>query len=322
MRFVHRPAAPGVTGLLEPQAQQFLSDLASIDEPPLEALTPPEAREYIRRTRAAFAVAGEAVARVEDRKILGPAGPLPIRIYTPRGEAPLGVLVYFHGGGWVLGDLEMVDALARALANRAGCVVVSVDYRLAPEHPFPAAFDDAYAATLWTAAHAAELGADAQRIAVGGDSAGGNLAAAVALAARDRDGPHLVSQLLIYPVADRDFSRPSFVAFSDGYFLTTAAMKWFWGHYLRDAADAENPYAAPLRAASLRDLPPATVVIAGYDPLRDEGEAYARRLHDDGVDVTVRHYPGMLHGFFVIGAFDRAAEAIADCAASLRAAFT
>ncbi len=308
--------------MLEPQAQQFLSDLASIDEPPLESLTPREARAYIRRARAAFAVAGEAVARVEDRAIPGPAGPLPIRIYTPRGEAPFGVLVYFHGGGWVLGDLDMVDALARALANRAGCIVVSVDYRLAPEHPFPAAFDDAYAATCWTVEHAAELGGDAQRIAVGGDSAGGNLAAAVTLAARDLGGPRLVSQLLIYPVTDQDFTRPSFAAFADGYFLTTAAMKWFWGQYLRDAADAGNPYAAPLRAASLRELPPATVVVAGYDPLRDEGEAYARRLHDDGVHVTVRRYPGMVHGFLVIGAFDRAAEAIADCAVSLRAAFT
>jgi acetyl esterase len=221
----------------------------------------------------------------------------------------------------VLGDLDMVDGLARALANGSGCIVVSAAYRLAPEAPFPAPFDDAYAATRWVAANAASIGGDPARIAVGGDSAGGNLAAAVCLAARDRQGPEICAQLLIYPAIEPNFERPSCVAFGDGYFLTTAMMKWFWGHYLGAAEDAANPYAAPLRASSLSGLPPAIVVIAGYDPLRDEGMAYAERLCREGNDARVLSYAGMLHGFMVIGAFDRAAEAIADCGAALRTAF-
>jgi acetyl esterase len=215
----------------------------------------------------------------------------------------------------------MVDGLARAIANGAGCVVVSVDYRLAPEHRFPVPFDDAFAATTWVTANAASFGGDSARVAVGGDSAGGNLAAAVCLAARDRGGPRLAGQLLIYPVVERNFERPSFGTYGDGYFLTAAAMKWFWNHYLTDPEDAANPYAAPLRATTLVDLPPATVVIAGYDPLADEGSAYADRLRADGNRVEVLRYEGMLHGFLVIGAFDRATQAIADMCRALRGAF-
>ena len=307
--------------MLDPQAERFLAELAALGEPPIESLSATQARESRERLRAVAPAEGPPVAQIVDRQIPGPHGPISIRIYLPHAEPPLGTLVYFHGGGWVLGDIEMVDIFARALAKRAGCIVISVDYRLAPEYPFPAPFDDAYAATQWAADHAAEFGGDARRIAVGGDSAGGNLAAAVALAARDRSGPHLVKQLLLYPVIDRDFSRPSYRNFGDGYFLTTAAMKWFWQHYVPDPAHSQHPYAAPLHAPSLLGLPPALVVLAAFDPLRDEGEAYARRLRESGVDVDEREFAGMLHGFLTIGAFDRAIEATDVCAAALRAAF-
>lgn len=307
--------------MLEIQARQFLDDYAALGEPPIETLEPAEVRASLLRMRAAGGPPVEPVAAVSDRTIPGPHGAIPVRIYTPAGAAPFGVLVFFHGGGWVLGDLESVDGLVRALVNRAGCIVVSVDYRLAPEHPFPLPFDDAYAATSWVAENAAAFGGDPRRVAVGGDSAGGNLAAATALAARDRNGPPIVHQLLIYPVTDCDFTRPSYAELADGYFLTTAGMRWFWGHYLREAADARDPYAAPLRAPRLHGLPSATIVIAGYDPLRDEGEAYGLRLRDEGVPVEMQRYPGMLHGFLTVGAFDRAAEAIAACANALRVAF-
>ncbi len=307
--------------MLEPQAQRFLDELAALGEPPIETLTPQEARASDKRTGAVEPVSGPDVERIENRTIAGPHGPIPLRIYVPvAGSGDLGVLVYFHGGGWVVGDLEAVDALARTLANRSGCIVVSVDYRLAPEHRFPVPFDDAYAATAWVAGHAADIGADPSRVAVGGDSAGGNLAAAVTLAARDRGGPRLVGQVLIYPVTDRDFSQPSYAAFGDGYFLTTRAMQWFWQHYVSED-EATNSYASPLRAAHLRDLPPAVVIIAGYDPLRDEGEAYARRLQADGVAVDLHVYAGMLHGFCTLGGFDRASDAIEVMAHALRTAF-
>lgn len=307
--------------MLDPQAQRFLAELEALGGPAIEDLDPVTARAGIAAVREHFAGARESVAAAEDRSFDGPRGPIPIRIYRPGGSGSLPVLVYFHGGGWVLGDLEMVDGLARAITNAAGCIVVSVDYRLAPEHPFPAPFDDAFAAADWVVRNAASLGGDPARVAVGGDSAGGNLAAAVCLAARDRNGPRLVAQLLIYPVVDRNFERPSFSAYADGYFLTTSAMRWFWDHYAATPEDAENPYAAPLRAPSLRDLPPAIVVIAGYDPLADEGTAYAQRLRAAGNHVDEFRYDGMLHGFMVIGTFDRATEAIADSCRALRAAF-
>ncbi len=308
--------------MLDPQAERFLAALAALDEPPIEVLTATQARASRERLRAGM-VSAEAppLANIMDRAIPGPHGRIPIRIYTPAATSALGTLVYFHGGGWVLGDIAMVDLFARALAIRAGCIVVSVDYRLAPEHPFPAAFDDAFAATRWVADHATEFGGDAQRIAVGGDSAGGNLAATVALAARDRNGPRLVKQLLLYPVVDRDFSRPSYQRFGEGYFLTTAAMQWFWQHYVPDAADSRHPYAAPLHAPSLAGLPPALVILAAFDPLRDEGQAYARRLRESGVDVDECEFAGMLHGFLTNGDFDRAVEATDMCAQALRVAF-
>jgi acetyl esterase len=257
-----------------------------------------------------------------DRTVPGAAGAISVRIYTPAGSTPFPVLVYLHGGGWVIGNLDTHDGTCRALANAAGCVIVSVDYRLAPEHRFPAAPEDAYAATQWVATNAASIGADPSRIAVGGDSAGGNLSAVVALMARDRGGPSLCFQLLVYPVTDGTTQSASYRDNADGYFLTKDMMEWFWNHYVRDAADRRHAYASPLRAESLNGVPPALVITAEFDPLRDEGEAYAARLREVGVPVVLTRYDGMIHGFFGMGAMlSQGTSAINEAAASLRAAF-
>ena len=241
------------------------------------------------------------VSSVENRKIDGPAGPIPIRIYTPPpGDTPPAIVVFLHGGGWVICDLESHDRHARMIATGAGAVVVSVDYRLAPEHRFPAALDDAYAALGWTAAHAAELGADAARLAVAGDSAGGNLAAAVAIAARDRGGPPIAFQLLVYPVTDHRFDTTSYRDNGTGeWFLTEQHMRWYWDQYLGPGGDGTDPLASVLRA-DLHDLPPAFVMTGEHDPLRDEGEAYAAALRAAGVDVDSHRATGMFHGFFCL----------------------
>jgi len=263
----------------------------------------------------------EAVARVEDRTIPGPAGEIPVRVYTPEGEGSFPALVYFHGGGFVLCNLDTHDASCRAIAKRAGCVVVSVDYRLAPEHRYPAAAEDCYAATQWVAKHGAELDIDTTRVAIGGDSAGGNLTAVTALMARDRGGPALRFQLLIYPVTDCAFDTPSYRDNADGYFLTRDMMRWFWEQYLADPVQAAEPYASPLRAADLTGLPPGLCITAEYDPLRDEGEAFALRLRAAGVEVATSRYDGMFHGFFAMeGQLDRARDAVAESVAALRAA--
>jgi acetyl esterase len=221
----------------------------------------------------------------------------------------------------VIGSLETHDGSCRELANRVGCVVVSVDYRLAPEHRYPAAAEDCFAATNWVAENAAALGVDPKRIAIGGDSAGGNLAAAVALMARDRSGPALRHQLLIYPVTDADFTCASYRENAEGYLLTTKAMEWFWGHYVPDAVLRKEAYAAPLQAKDLAGLPPAFVITAEYDPLRDEGEAYAKRLQQAGVRTTLRRYDGAIHGFFAMGLLAEVARtAVADAVAALRSA--
>jgi acetyl esterase len=247
---------------------------------------------------------------------------MPTRIYMPYGTGPFPVLVYLHGGGWVIGDLEAYDATCRALTNAAGCLVVAMEYRLAPEHKFPAAPEDCYAATCWVAANAAAIGGDPRRIAVGGDSAGGNLAAVVAQMARDRGGPALVYQLLVYPVTNYGYDTASYEENAEGYLLTRNAMVWFWNHYLRSAADGNNPLASPLRASDLRDLPPAMVLTAEFDPLRDEGEAYAMRLQEAGVPVTLKRYTGTIHGFFSLDAvLDQGKQAMADAAAALRTIF-
>jgi acetyl esterase len=284
-------------------------------------MTVPDARAA---TAGFLALQGEPVevASVQDRTVPGPAGEIPVRVYTPAGEGPFPVVVYFHGGGWVIGDLEVVDQPCRQLASAAGAIVVSVDYRLAPEHRDPAAFDDSYAATVWVGAHAAEIGGDPARLAVAGDSAGGNLAAAVALAARDRGGPELAAQLLIYPVTDFNFGTASYQDNREGYLLTKGSMQWFWAHYLGAQDLDKDPYACPLRADSLVGLPPAYVATSEYDPLRDEGEAYARRLEEAGVAVTAKRFDGLLHGFFwMLAAVPSAAGVLDDMVGVLRKAW-
>jgi acetyl esterase len=262
------------------------------------------------------------VARLEERRIAGPAGEIGMRLYAPDAPGPLPALVFFHGGGFVIGSLDSHDGVCRELANAARCAVVSVDYRLAPEHKFPAAPEDCFAATRWVAANARALGLDPARLAVGGDSAGGCLAAVAAQLCRERGGPALRFQLLVYPVTDCRFDTPSYRENAEGYLLTRSLMQWFWNHYLQDPAEGESPLASPLRAEKLDGLPPALVLTAEYDPLRDEGEAYARRLERAGVPTTLTRYDGMFHGFFGMGAaIDRSRDAIAEAARHLRKAF-
>lgn len=304
---------------LDPQARAVLDRIAALGLPPAYTLSPEGARAQAEITRAP--VQGEPVANVEDRTVPGPEREIPVRIYTPEGTGSFGALVFYHGGGWVVGTLDGSDATCRALCNAAGCVVVSVDYRLAPETKFPGPVEDCYAATAWVAANAAAIGVDPNRIAIGGISAGGNLAAGVALMARDRGGPAIRHQMLVVPVVERRFDTPSYTEKAEGYGLTRAAMQWYWDHYLRDGADAANPYAAPLRAANLAGLPPAHVLTAEYDPLSSEGEAYARALKAAGVPVEFTCYDGMTHGFFSMAAvIDKGRRALDDAAAAIRTA--
>ena len=263
------------------------------------------------------------VAAVRNLVIPGPAGDLPLRVYTPVGDGPHPVMIFFHGSGFVLLDLDSHDALCRRLCQGASCVVASVDYRLAPEHPFPAAPDDCLAATRWMAAHAAEFGGDAARLAVCGDSAGACLAAVTALRIRDEGGPRLCAQLLFYPVTDHHSSRHgSYTAYGAGYGLTREGMQWFWDQYVTNPADADSPLAAPLRAASVAGLPSAYVDVAEYDVLRDEGEAFARRLEQAGVPAVLRRSAGMNHGFLKYAAvIPEAATAIDAACDWLRSAW-
>ena len=301
------------------QAADFLNQLARLKTPSLEELP-------IGTTRRAL-VLGSAVkreppqlARVETRTIPGPEGSeLRIRIYWPMGDGPFGVCLYFHGGGWVLNDIDTHDDVARRLTGAAGFVFVSVDYRLAPEHKYPAAIEDGYAALQWVVHEAAKLHVDPARIAVCGDSAGGNLAAVLCLMTRDRGGPPIAFQALIYPITDCDFDRPSYQDNADGYFLTTKQMKWFWNHYVSSPLQMSEPYASPLRAASLNGLPPALIQTAEFDPLRDEGEAYADALRAAGVPVTLHRYEGLIHAFVKrVDQFDAATEAILEVGSALK----
>lgn len=306
---------------LDPQARAVLELMAKTGNPPINELSVEEARQGAAAL-AEMQGAPEPVARIEDRTLHGPDSDIPVRIYVPAAGEPLPVLVYFHGGGWVIGDLESSDGICRALANRAGCAVLSVDYRLAPEHPFPAAVNDAYYATQWAATNASSFGGDPGRLAVSGDSAGGNLAAVVALIARDRREPSIQFQLLIYPVTDAACDTPSFSENGEDYFLTKAAMHWFWNHYVRNESDRNDPNACPLRAISFEGLPPALVITAEYDPLRDEGEQYAERMRAAGTPVQLTRYDGMIHGFFTMGGMiDQGRKAIEQSAEALGHAF-
>jgi acetyl esterase len=264
------------------------------------------------------------VALVSDLTAHGPLGAIPLRLYRPigsTGQSPLPVLVYFHGGGWVIGDLDTHDTLCRQLANAAGCAVVAVDYRMGPEHRFPAAVNDCIAATRWVREHAADLHLDATRLAVGGDSAGGNLAAVVSIAARDAGDPSIAYQLLIYPATDQHRTTPSHTSNGQGYLLTTDTMDYFTGHYITDRALYKDWRASPLLRDDLSTLPPALVLTAGYDPLRDEGQAYAERLTAAGNRATYVCFDRQIHGFITMGkVLDEANSAVAFCAAELKRA--
>ena len=310
--------------MLDPQVQAVLEMVIKSGRPPYHQLSPKEARQLFRETRPASTPTPPEIGMVKDLAADGPDGAIPLRLYRPRAVdagVALPALVFFHGGGWVIGDLETHDVLCRQLTAEAGIAVVAVDYRLAPEAKFPAAVDDAWAATRWVVAHADRLGIDARRIAVGGDSAGGNLAAVVALLARDAGTPKIALQALLYPVTDVGTEWPSYLAFADGYLLTSESMRWFIAHYLTSEKEAVDWRVSPLRASSLRGLPPALIVTAGFDPLRDEGEAYARALRDAGVRVDYVCYGGMIHGFIPMGRLiDTGNRGVAHVAASLREA--
>jgi acetyl esterase len=307
---------------LDPNVRLLLEAINAQGGPPLESLSPVEARKLAVDSMEPVRGTPESVRSVEDLRIPGPAGEIPIRVYTPESAAARAGLVYFHGGGWVIGNLETHDVPCRAIARRAGAVVVAVDYRLAPEHKFPAAVVDAYAATVWVAKNAARLGIDLARLCVGGDSAGGNLAAVVSIKSRDERGPAIALQVLVYPVTDlSSFDTDSYREFAEDHYLTRVLMDWFRDHYLASSEDGRSAEASPLLARDLRGLPPAVILTAECDPLRDEGEAYAKRLKDAGVAVTSRRYAGMIHPFFSLaGAIPQALEAYQQVADAVRSA--
>jgi acetyl esterase len=309
---------------LDPQCQAVLDAAARAEGGSVfDARTPEEARRKYDASTPVFAPTTPELASVVDRDVPGPDGPLPVRLYRPKtGEAPLPMLVYFHGGGWIFGNLDSHDAMCRIIAHQAGCLVMAVHYRLAPEHRFPAGLMDCLAATQWMAANAAALGGDAARLAVGGDSAGGNLAAVVSQMARDSGDPAIVFQWLIYPATDFTAETESLRANADGYLLTRAAIEWTKERYLANSGQAADPLASPGLAGDFSRLPPALVQTAEYDPLRDEGRAYAEALSAAGVAAEYICYEGMVHGFMRMGAIvDRAGVALSDGARALRAAF-
>jgi acetyl esterase len=290
--------------VLDPDAAAVYKAFLEANRPPYETVSPAEARQLYLAVRVVSNPEPPELESTKPLAIPAPHGSIPARVYTPKRLRKAGglspCLVFFHGGGWVIGDLDSHDVVCRKLAHEGELIVIAVDYRLAPEHKFPAAVDDAIAATKWVADNARQLGIDAARITVGGDSAGGNLAAVVALAARDGDGPKLAGQLLIYPATDFAMNTPSHSEPETSILLTHSVVKWFCNHYLGDA-DINDWRASPARAKSLDGLPPAYVLVAGGDPLRDEGDEYAKRLKQAGVAVTYRYFPGQFHGFFTMG---------------------
>ena len=318
--------------MLDPQMQDVINELIAFEAPMLTDMTPFNARQgnaVVNAVQAVLTKQGkpptEPVGNIAHRLIPGGAGQqLLIRMYQPTGTGPFPALVYFHGGGWVIANLDTYDASCRALTNAAQCVVVSVAYRQAPEFKFPAAPEDCYAAYRWVLANAASINVDPARVAVGGESAGGNLATVTALLARDRGAPMPVHQMLIYPVTITNTTNPMYPSYAENVAslpLSTPALNWFYGYYLRRQADSTNPYASPL-LAKLQGLPPATVITAEIDPLRDEGEAYAKRLQEAGIATTLTRYSGVTHEFFgMAGVVDKAKQAVAEAAAGLKQAF-
>ncbi len=309
---------------LHPQVVEMMEKMAALGLPPNNEVTPKQARENSRITREATAALTETeqVGSIEERTIPGPAGETPIRIYRPSDEGVRPLVMLFHGGGWVVGDLDTEDAASRRLCNSVGAVVVSVDYRLAPETAYPGAVDDCYAATVWAVENADELGVDPSRVATSGTSAGGNLSGAVSMMARDKGGPAIAHQVLFCPVIDADFDRSSYIANATDYGLTRDSMIWFWDHYTGSGNDRFEPYASLLRAKDLSGLPDATVIAAEYDPLVDEAVAYGDALKAAGVKTRCTVYEGMTHGFNGrIGIYDAAAVATEEAAAGIRESF-
>jgi acetyl esterase len=309
--------------ILDPDAALVYQAFQDAGRPAYETLTPAEAREYYRQARLVTNPEPPLLKSVEPLAITARGGTIPARIYRPRtlrqSNRLAPCLVFFHGGGWVIGDLDTHDVVCRKLADEGQLIVVSVDYRRAPEYKFPTAVDDAIAATAWIAGHAGELGIDAARLIVGGDSAGGNLAAVVAIAARDENGPSIAGQVLIYPATDFAMTHPSHREPETSILLTHTVIRWFRDHYLNGSHDVENWRASPVRAETLAALPSAYVLTAGADPLRDEGEEYAKRLIDAGVAVSYQTFPGQFHGFFTMGKLlDQANVAARDIGAWLR----
>ena len=304
---------------LNPQVESLLHGLSDAGVPPLYRQSLADARETYRELCVVDG-AREAVGEVTERSVSGPNGDIPLRVYRPEGAGPFPAVTFLHGGGWLLGGLDTYDAFCRALTNAAECVVVSVDYRLAPEHPFPAALEDCYAATRWVAANAEAVGARGGSLALVGDSAGGTLAVGVSLLARDRGGPTVDYQVLAYPAADYSFDTDSYAENAQGYFLTRKDMERFWAGYLSSDTDGRHPYASPLRA-DLAGVPPAFVLTCGFDPLRDDGRALADRLDAAGVPVRHVEYDDVIHGFLTMLAdpgLDRAREGIDELAGALR----
>lgn len=305
--------------MLDPQAKSLLDLLG--ERAPNSTLTLEEFRANAVKLQKLSGPA-ESVAKLEERMIPVKDGEIKTRIYTPEGPEDFPIFIYLHGGGWVFGDLNTADSPCRSLANQAKCIVVSIDYRLAPEHKFPTAHDDCYEAAIWVANHAKEWRGDPTRIVIGGDSAGGNLAASVTIKARDLKGPKFLSQVLIYPVTDLSFSTLSYEENGEGYFLTHESMAWFAQQYFENEEDKLTVYAAPLRSKDLSGLPPALVITAEYDPLRDEGLDYANRLHEAGVQVESTCYEGMMHGFFwMAGIMNKGKQAIEQVSRHLHSAF-
>ena len=310
-----------MTDELDPQLAELLQAADDAGIPPIHSFSYVDARDFYVLTSKKLAGDPPTNLDISEKIIPAPFVDIPIRIYRPQGtlEQLMPALIYFHGGGWCIGDLESHDHVCRWLASHSGCVVISVDYRVGPEHKFPAAVEDAYMASEWIATHAKELKLDVNRIGIGGDSAGGNLSAVVTLLAKEQGGPQFCCQLLIYPATDMLMRFPSHALCGDGYRLTRTSIAWFINGYLRNGEDMYDQRASPLMAESHADLPPAFIMTAAFDPLKDEGEAYATKLKESGVEVKYHCYEGMVHGFIAMpGAVDMAKTALLDAAGYIK----